>query len=491
MQAEVLVQRATAGRRLDRNVAFKPSLAYSILNNPYGVWCDLHAPKSEAVDETTRYERLRMDWGSDHEREWVQEHYPDAVEISPRWGLEAVQATARAMCEGVRVIYQPQLWSLGDGLFGLGDLLVRHDDAPSDLGPWHYRVIEIKRSKDLKTYQAVQAVFYNRILARLQGFRPAGVDIVLKDDIVRVAAADYETVCDEVLATWNRLRAAVDPPELPGLDEAESPWRVHTNRTLELRRDLALFPAITPTLRAQFRERLAIREVESLATLTLEDFQRAAGPVVGLGLWHRYASWKSRKPVSIPDRTLTIPRRPRALYYDFETCDAIHPSVAPHVYMIGAYDATADRFNLLTARGPEDEARIFAEFAELVGDPREAALYHWTRYETGQMGEAAARHPELADRMAGLIDASVDLHRCVKNAVWFGTRGYSIKDVAPFLGFRWRQADVNAYESMVLYWEWLKDGDPAKIARVATYNEDDCRAMAHVDRALTQVEVVN
>ena len=474
MSPDEVVRRATAGKKLDKKVAFKPSLAYAVLHNAYGVWCDLHAPRGEAVDETSQYERLRMDWGSDHERNWVEEHYPDALEITPRWGLEAVKATARAMCDGVRVIYQPQLWSLGDGLHGLGDLLVRHDDAPSDLGPWHYRVIEIKRSKELREYQAVQAVFYNRILARLQGVRPANLDIILKDGDASVAAAEYEAACDEVLATWNRLRAAVDPPELPGVDEAESPWRVFTNRTLEARRDLALFPAITPKLRPHFRD----AGITSVDELTPENVARIGGPALA----RQYESWKSRRPVF--KGKLDIPRRRRALYYDFETCDDVHPEVAPHVYMIGAYDAAADRFHLFTAKGPEDESRIFAEFADLVGDPRDAALYHWWRYETDQMKLVETRHPRLKDRLAGIIGASVDLHKLVKESVWFGTRGYSIKDVAPFLGFEWRQKDVGAFESMVLYWEWLQDRDPAKIKRVALYNEDDCRAMAHVDRAL-------
>ena len=475
------ILRATAGKKLDRKVAFKPSQAYGILKNPYGIWCDLHAPPREAVDETSRYERLRMDWGSEYERRWVEDHFPEAVEITPRWGLEALNATARAMCDGVRVIYQPQLWSLGDGIFGLGDLLVRDDSAPSDLGPWRYRVIEIKRSKELKDYQAVQSVFYNRILARLQGVRPASLDIVLKDGVAPIAVADYEAACDEVLATWNRLRAAIDPPELPGLDEAESPWRVYTNRTLEARRDLALFPAITSKLRPQFRD----AGVKSVDELTPENVER----IGGTSLARQFESWKSRRPVF--KEKLEIPRRRRALYYDFETCDDIHPTVAPHVYMIGAYDAAADRFHLFTAKGPGDESRIFAEFAELVGDPRDAALYHWWRYETDQMKLVEARHPELKDRIAGIVGASVDLHKLVKESVWFGTGGYSIKDVAPFLGFRWRQKDVDGLESMVLYWEWLQDQDPAKIGRVALYNEDDCRAMAHVDRALTGVEFVS
>ena len=43
-------------------------------------------------------------------------------------------------------------------------------------------------------------------------------------------------------------------------------------------------------------------------------------------------------------------------------------------------------------------------------------------------------------------------------------------------------------ESMVLYWEWLADGDQRKIEKVVTYNEDDCIAMARVDETLLRLQ---
>jgi uncharacterized protein len=472
MNAEELTRRATAGG--EQKSAFKASLTWGILQNPYGVWCDLHAPRGEAVDETSRHDKLRMDWGLEMERRWVFERHPDAVEIRPRFGLESVRATSRAMARGARAIFQPQLWSLADGLYGLGDLLVRDDSAPSDLGDWHYRVVEIKRSRELKPYQAAQAVIYNRILGRLQGVRPATVQVVLQTGSVEVPAAEHEGLCDSILATWRGLKESATPPELPGLDKAESPWRVYTNRVLQARRDLSLFPAVDADLRVKLRG-LGVTTIDELTADLAEQAD-------GATLRRQFESWKSGKPVFAGE--LAIPRRGRALYYDFETCDATHPTVPPHVYMIGAYDASADRFHLFTAEGPDDEAGIFARFADLVGDPDDVALYHWWRYETDQLKLVAARHPALAARIDGLARASVDLHKHVKEAVCFGTGSYSIKKVAPFLGFRWRQADVDAFESMVLYWEWLADGDDAKIARIATYNEYDCRAMAHVDKQL-------
>ena len=48
----------------------------------------------------------------------------------------------------------------------------------------------------------------------------------------------------------------------------------------------------------------------------------------------------------------------------------------------------------------------------------------------------------------------------------------------------WKQADVDAYESMVLYWEFLGDEDEEKIARIVQYNRDDVEAMAAVVRWL-------
>lgn len=49
-----LLRRATSGQTLNRHVLFYPSLVYPILRDPFWVWCEYHAPQSEAVDETGR-----------------------------------------------------------------------------------------------------------------------------------------------------------------------------------------------------------------------------------------------------------------------------------------------------------------------------------------------------------------------------------------------------------------------------------------------------
>jgi uncharacterized protein len=348
-------------------------------------------------------------------------------------------------------------------------------------------VKEIKRSKKAKEYQIVQAVFYNRILGRLQGYRNPRVDLVLKDAEVSFLAEDYGKMCDRILEDWRGIRDGTRVPEPPGFDEAGSPWRLYTNRLLEERKDVTLFPGISGSARRKLAARLGVRVLDELGRLGPADFQKAFGPKSGLYTHLKYQAYRSGRPVFANGSTCDIPRRNRRFYFDFETCEEGHPSVPAHVYMIGSYSAERERFSVFVARGHAEEERIFEEFLAEVGDPVDACLYHWTDFEIGQMKGVIERHPKLREPISRLIASCVDLKECIAKKVFFGTGTYSIKEVAPFLGFRWRQGkEVGAYESMVLYWEWLEDQDPRKIEKVVTYNEDDCLAMVHVDKAVEQ-----
>jgi hypothetical protein len=71
------------------------------------------------------------------------------------------------MLAGARAIHKPQLWLLPEELYRRADLLVQCDDHPSDLGTYHYRVKEIKRSPILQSYHECQAALYNRILGHI------------------------------------------------------------------------------------------------------------------------------------------------------------------------------------------------------------------------------------------------------------------------------------------------------------------------------------
>ena len=255
LTVEDLVQRATAGHKFNRHLLFRPSLCYYLVHDPFWLWCQHHAPKDVAVDEITRYEKLRMQRGVDFEARWVREHFPDAMEIKPGFGFAALKNTFKAMLNGVPAIYQPQLWDLAHQSYGKGDLLVRDDSAASDLGSYHYRVVEIKRSASLQRSHQLQASFYSYNLQALQGYLPSKQSIVLRDAVESLPPLDETSELEPARQLWRDLLSGKIKPELNRPPNAcSSPWRHYANRLAYESKDLVLLAGIPKRERAKLKE---------------------------------------------------------------------------------------------------------------------------------------------------------------------------------------------------------------------------------------------
>ncbi len=72
---------------------------------------------------------------------------------------------------------------------------------------------------------------------------------------------------------------------------------------------------------------------------------------------------------------------------------------------------------------------------------------------------------------------SVDLYTdVVRKATEWPTRDHSIKTLAKFLGFQWRDTHPSGTASIEWFDRWVRTGDPAVKQRILDYNEDDCIA---------------
>ncbi|MBI4715485.1 MAG: TM0106 family RecB-like putative nuclease [Nitrospirae bacterium] len=482
-----LIRRATAGEVPNRRRHLRPSWVYSILRDPFWIWCEYHAPRTEAVDESTRYDRMRFEKAAAYERDWVQRRYPEAVRIEPGYGMAALEATLRAILSGLPVLYQPQLWDLEHEVYGKGDLLIRDDSHGSDLGPYHYRVIEIKSSAALQEYHVLQAAFYHRILGKLQGYTPESFTVALRSGEETLHWKGREKDLENLMARWRTLRDRPDLVPEPGKPPkvTDSPWRVYGEKRVAAENHLVLLADVGNGDRQKLRE-AGIRRVDQLWPLSLVEIQGIVGETAGTLVYHTAQAYRTGEPIPRPGRIYTLPRGERSLYFDFETADDVHPTEPGHVYFIGLWDRERERFVPFLARGARDEERIFREFVRYVEEAGDARLYHWTAFEVRQMAEVIRRWPSLAEPIVRILPLCVDLKEAVKSAFYLPVPTFSIKSVAPALGFHWRQAGFGAFESMVAYWDYLAGKDEAGIRKVVLYNEDDCLAMDHVDRELTR-----
>ena len=96
------------------------------------------------------------------------------------------------------------------------------------------------------------------------------------------------------------------------------------------------------------------------------------------------------------------------------------------------------------------------------------------------------RWSTLEGMIQPLISSCIDLKQSIQAAVYLPVPSFSIKCVAPALGFHWRQKGYGAFESMVSYWDYLAGQGESGIDKAVRYNEDDCIAMWHVDQEITK-----
>jgi predicted RecB family nuclease len=85
------------------------------------------------------------------------------------------------------------------------------------------------------------------------------------------------------------------------------------------------------------------------------------------------------------------------------------------------------------------------------------------------------------------VDLYFDL---VKKYTEWPTHDHSIKTLASYLGFHWRDASPSGADSIEWYHRWVESGDPDIRQRILDYNEDDCRATRVLLDGIKKLKVV-
>jgi predicted RecB family nuclease len=109
----------------------------------------------------------------------------------------------------------------------------------------------------------------------------------------------------------------------------------------------------------------------------------------------------------------------------------------------------------------------------------DAAVYYYSKYERTIWRKLQQKYPNVCTEaeIEALFAAAIDLYFDVvrKYSEW-PTRDHSIKTLAKYLGFAWRDTHPSGAASIEWFDRWVQSGDLAVKQRILAYNEDDCRA---------------
>ncbi|MDZ4830400.1 MAG: TM0106 family RecB-like putative nuclease [Phycisphaerae bacterium] len=191
-----------------------------------------------------------------------------------------------------------------------------------------------------------------------------------------------------------------------------------------------------------------------------------------------------------------MPRVPVEVYFDIEY-DPLRDLVYLHGFVVrkGGENAT-ERHTAIWAEGltPLAEGDAFAAAWTFLQQHLESLVVYYSKHERIQYRMLAAKYPQVCD--VSEVDAlftlprSLDLYfDVVKSGSEWPTLDFSVKTLAKYLGFSWRDSDPSGAASIEWFDRWARTGDAAVRRRLLDYNEDDCVATRVVLDAVRGMEV--
>ena len=478
---------------LTRDSGLKLISATSIegfIRAPINFWCEVNAPPV-AKEPLDPYRQRLFSRGNAYQHQVIQESYPRMVQVPFLNEDEGLMRTLELMAQGAPAISNMPLLSRPDGIAGRPDVLVRDDSQDSHLGPFGYQVVEIKAVGKITRGHILQAAVYNRLLGRALGHEPQEFSLLNLEGIWRtVRMADVAAELDWTLDEMRQILAG--KPVEPCYGGADWPWTLYVNQRAIAARDVSLVPGLGESKRQAFAS-AGYTTVETLAGAKPEALTsiKGVGPTnAGKFLTSAQAICRGRP---VPRRAdWPLPQCTVEVFLDLEgAASGLEPEGRGWVnYLIGNVirsPGQAAIYKPFFAANFEQEGLILDEFFQWAGSLEDARFYHWHRYEKTHLTRMASSHGLKPALVSQVLDRLVDLSPITTGAFAFPTYGESLKDIAKYLGFSWRQEDVSGQSSMVLYQDYVESGgtDDKIRQKLLDYNEDDCRATMHVFDWLT------
>lgn len=427
-----------------------------------------------ADDEAAAEDLFEVLW---NEHAIIEQLAPNASFVTETDLVLAAEQTELFMSQGALAIAKPTL--LTDEGSGQPTLLLRKEGL-SRFGDYLYTPIDIRRGIHLRKDEAFRLFFYGDLLEKIQGAYPPSFVFANRDGVCFEASIDALAI--EYREFINRLRQTIDgtcpdPVYRKGCEDT-SPWGRACFGLAQSKDDLALLFSISQKQMSGLRS----QGVETVHQAAEIDPIQLDGTAPGLTL--RSLVRLQRQARCLVDRSIMVraswPQTPphAHVFFDIES----HPGTDED-YLYGFLvrnEGVADEFQSLDTFSSGTEEHLWNKLLSFIRTlPTNYHVYHYGDYEYTRLTTLAQRYrtsdPLLTEFMERMIDVKELVRDCLVLPLFF----YSIKAVAGFLGYHWREDIRHGRDSVRIYEQWLATKDPALAAMLQTYNEDDVRGLAH------------
>ncbi|WP_051351101.1 TM0106 family RecB-like putative nuclease [Sulfobacillus thermosulfidooxidans] len=463
---------------------------------PQRSWLNLQLVqgKMAPLDPQDPQQQMLSRMGNEKEQQYLNELLSQGL---PLWdGSQGVSLTERvhltrlALGRGEPVIYQGTLQQ--DIWIGTPDFLVRHEGS-SKLGPFYYRVEEVKLAHHARVSALVQATFYSLLLEGVQG-QAAPITLVLgqheKIDFPPTFARSYVKLAASRLKHWIKDPTPSYPDPKPACEsctwldlceakrrEDDHLWYVANITKSQIKKlqhhgihTLSALAHTDPSEHIKGMSDDTLKRLIKQARLQWE--QRMSGQVI----YEILPAHPEHGLHRLPDP------QPGDVYFDLEG-DPLAEG-GPLEYLFGWAEVDdldkEPSFHALWAHDRPSERHSFETFMDRMMDRLahypHMHIYHYAPYEPTAlkrlMGRYSTREAEVDHLLAQHI--LVDLYHIVRHSLMVSQESYSIKYLEP-LYMEKREGEItNAGASIIAYDQWKQSRDNTILEDIEAYNQDDC-----------------
>ena len=488
------------------------SKLYDYIKCPHKVWRDIHGPQEERIQETNPFIELLWQKGLQHEEKIVSK-LGDFLDLTEGTIEERYHKTIESIRNGTRLIYQGVLKY--ENLLGIPDLLRKIEDNS-------YMPIDIKSGIGLegadeetgeegkpKKHYAVQLCLYNELLKK-HGLASHDNGIILDINGEEVEYNLSGPIGVRNKMTWwelyEEIKKQVDllisnqeknKPALSGVCKL-CDWYNSCKNWCEEKKDLTNIFYLGRSVRDIMNKDLSIESVGDLLKLDIEEvmkekkkdkqYLRGVGEKLLLKFINRgNILYKTKQPIIY--EKIIFPKVSYELFFDIED-----DPTQEFVYLHGLYVRTRDneRYIYFLAKevSMEAEQEAWKNFWEYIYSlPKDDfAVYYYSHHEKTTFKKLQKRYPDVIDleKVDEFFDNPnvIDLYTIVQSKSDWPVSSYSLKTLASYLGFDWRDKTPSGALSIQWFNEYLDKKNDSLMQRILEYNEDDCKATMILKDAL-------
>lgn len=490
------------------------SILYNFIQCPHKVWRDIYGPQDEKDPEPNPFVELLWERGVLHEKK-VIESIGQFIDLSQGTYQKRFKDTLDEMKKGTELIYQGVI--IYNNYLGIPDLLRRVDNDK-------YIPIDIKSGRGFenitddttddekyKKHYAVQLCHYVEILKNL-GYTDLDEGKIIDIHNKEVTYNLNNPIGIKNKSTWweyyfeirNQVESLMqnkiqNKPAMAGVCKL-CQWYKSCKKWAKDNNDPTTIFYVGRSKRDTLYEDLDIQKVNEIINIDIPQIllkkSQDKNYLKGIGektikkiVQRAIILQKNTGPVIY--KKIEFPKKKYELYFDIED-----DPTQEIVYLHGVYqktDSKDEKFIYFVSNDitQDAEKQAWKEFWQYIKSlPQDDfVVYYYSSHEKTVYTKMQQQYPDIisADELQNFFNkkTAIDLYtQIIYPYTDWPLGSYSVKDIAQYLGFKWRDKTPSGALSIQWYNEYLKDKDPKKLQRILDYNEDDCKATMVIKESL-------